>query len=121
MFARCIRLRCPQCGRGRIYERWNVVARQCPACGLDLRRREGDAWFVNYMLTGTVTGVILIAMFLIHATDYLIGQIAVAVAWLLLMIPTIPLRKAIALGFDVFIDQRTHARDGSPRRQEGEP
>ena len=41
--AAALRLRCPACGRGRLFTGWFTMHQRCPACGLDLRRAP-EAW-----------------------------------------------------------------------------
>jgi uncharacterized protein (DUF983 family) len=36
--------RCPRCGEGPLFERWNRVREECPACGLTYLLNQGDPW-----------------------------------------------------------------------------
>jgi len=40
LFARALRLRCPNCGRGRLFTSWLRMRSCCPVCGLELERSE---------------------------------------------------------------------------------
>lgn len=65
VLARALRLRCPRCGRARLFRGWFTMDDPCPACGLRYEREQGyfvGAIYVNYALTtavtlGTVLGV----------------------------------------------------------------
>jgi uncharacterized protein (DUF983 family) len=96
--------------RGEIYLRWNVVVDNCSVCGVDLRKREGDCWFLYYMSTAFLTGIIVGGMLLFQPSNLLWGGITVGCAWLVLLILTIPYRKALAMAFDFIIDQKTDLR-----------
>lgn len=38
------RQRCPRCGRGPLFERWNRVRERCPHCDLRYLLNQGDPW-----------------------------------------------------------------------------
>jgi uncharacterized protein (DUF983 family) len=38
--------RCPHCGRGALFIRWNKPFRHCPSCGFLYERDYGDVWWV---------------------------------------------------------------------------
>ena len=51
---RGLRLRCPRCGTGALFERWLTMRPACAACGLSFEREAGywvGAIYVNYALT----------------------------------------------------------------------
>ena len=53
---RALRLRCPRCGRGRLFAGWFTMHDKCSECGLDLRREPGfylGSIYINYGLTAT--------------------------------------------------------------------
>lgn len=57
---RSIRLRCPQCGKGRIYYAFSKMFRHCVFCGLVYERESGyflGAIYFNYGLTALVVTV----------------------------------------------------------------
>jgi len=38
------RKKCPQCGQGPLFQRWNRLHEHCPVCGLKYLENEGDLW-----------------------------------------------------------------------------
>lgn len=61
---RSLRLRCPRCGRGRLFAGWFRMEDRCSDCGLDLRREPGfylGSIYVNYGLTALVVTVVYVA------------------------------------------------------------
>lgn len=62
---RALFLRCPRCGKGRIYAGWFAMNPQCDSCGLEFEREQGyyvGAMYVNYGLTvliGLTVGIAL--------------------------------------------------------------
>ncbi len=65
MLWRGLRLRCPNCGRGRLFRRGYTMYDRCPVCGWKFEREEGywtGAMAVNLVVTElllTVAAVIL--------------------------------------------------------------
>jgi hypothetical protein len=49
LFARALRLRCPNCGRGRLFTSWLRMRSRCPVCGLELERGEEGYQVGSYM------------------------------------------------------------------------
>ena len=75
-----LRLRCPNCGQGRIFATWytsvlpNKVLRRCPHCGLPYYRESG------YFLGGMIVTYILTAFTLLAAYlfSFLVPRIRIA-------------------------------------------
>src|SRR5919204_3989417 len=62
---RALRLRCPRCGRSRLYESWFRMRERCAACGLRYEREQGyfvGAIYINYAATVAIGagGVLLL-------------------------------------------------------------
>ena len=121
VLSRALRLRCPRCGHGRLYDGWLSMQERCPACGLVYEREQGyfvGAMYVNYALTAGLGlgGVILL--------DQLVGlsltqQLLLAVP-VMLLAPILFFRHARSfwLGLEYFVsslDQRSMRR----RRRSG--
>jgi hypothetical protein len=58
------------------------------------------------MTTAGLTGLIVVVMLLIDVPNVLLGQIGVLVVWLFVILLTLPLRKAIAIGMDYYLEHR---------------
>jgi uncharacterized protein (DUF983 family) len=69
LFGRAIRLRCPNCGGGGIFQSWFRLRARCPTCRLPLERGEQGYQVGSYM-------------FNIIAAELLFGGILVGVLWL---------------------------------------
>ena len=57
---RALRLRCPRCGRGKLFVGWFRMPERCEECRLDFRREPGfylGSIYVNYGLTALVVTV----------------------------------------------------------------
>ena len=121
VLSRALRLRCPRCGHGRLYDGWLSMRERCAACGLVYEREQGyfvGAMYVNYALTAGLGlgGVILL--------DQLVGlsltqQLLLAVP-VMLLAPILFFRHARSfwLGLEYFVsslDQRSMRR----RRRSG--
>ncbi len=54
ILGRCLRLRCPRCGQGRLFARVFTLREQCPACALSFEPEQGyyvGAIYLNYAAT----------------------------------------------------------------------
>ncbi|MEX2088277.1 MAG: DUF983 domain-containing protein [Bacteroidota bacterium] len=96
--------RCPRCGEGPVFDRWNTLSVQCTVCGVGLKQRDGDCWFFMYMTTGFFTGVMIAAMFFIRPANVLFGQVAVGSIGLALIVATLPIRKSLAIALDFYLE-----------------
>jgi uncharacterized protein (DUF983 family) len=102
--SRGLHLRCPRCGEGRLFESWNRLRETCPVCGLDVERRLGDTWFFMYMSTAGLSGVLVVAMFLLRPRVVWVGQLVVCVAAVAVIGLSLPYRKGIAVALDYWIE-----------------
>jgi uncharacterized protein (DUF983 family) len=107
---RGLRLRCPQCGQGRLYANWVRMNHDCARCGLSFYRESGyyvGAMILNYV----VTAAIALATYLISlllpplwnaSTD------ARLMAWftyaILLCLALMPHARSLWLAFDYWIE-----------------
>lgn len=66
-----IRLRCPSCGRGRIFRKGFQTNRSCPVCGAPFERPgEGDFLMALIFAYAVAGGVVLTLIFALnHYTD----------------------------------------------------
>lgn len=58
VLGRGLRLRCPWCGRGRLFERWLRLRRYCTECGFRPDRGETDAFIGPYTVNLVVSELI---------------------------------------------------------------
>src|ERR1043165_9180326 len=94
---RGLRRRCPQCAHGRLLAGWYSLADQCPACNLPFSDDAGTTWGFMYYTTAFLTGLIIVGMFLIRPHSVVLGQIVVGFTAALVIIGSMPTRKALAI------------------------
>ena len=95
---RAIALRCPRCGRTRLYAGWFSMHERCAVCGLRYEREPGyfvGAIYVNYAATIVVAGGTVLVL------DWTIGltlaqQLAIGIA-LCVLFPVVFFRYARSL------------------------
>ncbi len=54
-----LRLRCPRCGQGGLYEKVFTMRKKCPECGLLYEREEG--YFTGAMVVGNMISGLIVA------------------------------------------------------------
>jgi uncharacterized protein (DUF983 family) len=64
LFARALRLRCPNCGQGRVLSSWLRMRPRCPVCGLKLERGEEGYQVGSYMFNIIAAELLFAAVFL---------------------------------------------------------
>jgi uncharacterized protein (DUF983 family) len=62
---RALRLHCPNCGGGPLFDSWLRMRRQCPACGLPTERGEDGYQVGSYMFNVIAAELIFAAVFLL--------------------------------------------------------
>ena len=97
--------RCPRCGAGRLFHGWHKLNERCAECGLVFERHAGDTWFFMYMTTAGLTGLLVVAMFLIRPRGVWRGQIAIAAAALVLIVLSLPVRKGLAVAISYLLER----------------
>ncbi len=105
--------RCPRCGQGKLYARWNILEQSCVSCGLDIERRGADTWFFTYMSTAFLTGLIILFMLLYSFTNYVLGHSVIITVWLVLIVFTLPYRKALAISIDYLLEKYSETIEGN--------
>ena len=63
LLGRALRLRCPRCGRGRMFRRWVHVLPECSHCHFRFERGEADAFIGAYTVNLIVSELIVVAAF----------------------------------------------------------
>jgi len=64
LFSRALRLRCPNCGQGRLFTSWLRMRERCPVCGLKLERGEEGYQVGSYMFNIVAAELVFAAVFL---------------------------------------------------------
>lgn len=116
--ASALRLRCPRCGRGRLFAGWFAMHPACERCGLNLRREPGfylGSIYINYGVTALATiGLygLLVLLCGLSAETALGVCLAVAV---LLPLWLFRYARAFLLAIDTSVNRETAASgaDGS--------
>src|SRR5258708_35651991 len=65
LFWRGLRLRCPRCGKGKIFRRGFTTFETCPNCGWRFEREEGywtGAMAVNLILSEIIVAIVVIPL-----------------------------------------------------------
>lgn len=65
LFARALRLRCPNCGQGRLFTSWFRMRERCPVCGLKTERGDEGYQVGSYMFNIVASELLFIALFII--------------------------------------------------------
>jgi uncharacterized protein (DUF983 family) len=68
LFARAFTLRCPNCGSKEIFGRRFAIRKECPACGLQVEREEGNftgSLTINLVVTQTAWVLFLVGTLLL--------------------------------------------------------
>lgn len=101
LLGRALRLRCPRCGEGKIFRRLLTYSEytHCPRCDLRYDPR-GESLAFMYVSTAFLTGVMIIAMLLMHPETIASGRMVVIPIALLLYLSTLPVRKALAIALN---------------------
>lgn len=110
--AAALRLRCPVCGRGRLFSGWFAMHPRCPACGLDLRRAPGfylGSIYVNYGVTALTT-LLLFGLLVLLAGWSAEGALAACLA-VAVLLPVWLFRyaRAILLAIDTSVNSEPAA------------
>jgi uncharacterized protein (DUF983 family) len=101
--------KCPQCGKGAIYQRWMKLHERCPVCGLKFLDNEGDLLgtllFVDRVLF-LIPLIVLIYFRVWHPNLTIFFIVGSVVIFLLLY--TMPNRNGISLAVDYLIRRRSN-------------
>lgn len=61
MIGRALRLRCPACGRGKMFRKWINLRDNCESCGFRFDRHEKDYFIGSYTINLIVSELIVVA------------------------------------------------------------
>ncbi len=116
---RALRLRCPHCGRGKLFDRWVRMRRRCHRCGLILERGEADYFIGAYLVNLIIAELIVVAAMLVVlvATWPAVPWQTMLWAIVFLTIPavvcTYPFSRSLWLAIDL-VFRPPEARDFAP-------
>ena len=116
MLSRAWRLRCPRCGRGRLFANWFRMPAECEACGLRFEREPGyflGSIYINYGLTAVLATLLYFALFF---GGWTAPQTALWIAAAFAVV--FPLwffryARSLWLGFDHFWDPTNEEQDAA--------
>lgn len=102
LVARALRLRCPACGRGRLFDGWFAMPAHCAVCDFRYEREQGyfvGAIYVNFAMT------VLVGLVPVVAADIAWGltigqQLAIALP-LMVIVPVMAFRWSRSLWLTV--------------------
>ena len=110
-----LRMRCPRCGQGRIYERGFTMHARCPVCDLRFEREPGYFIGALYLSYGMATLILLIGFGLLHLLlpDWDLGLLVLLVG--VLFLPLAPAVTRYARVIWMYFDRWAWpARPGQP-------
>jgi hypothetical protein len=113
---RSLRLRCPACGKGRLFRNLFAMHEACDHCQLPFRREPGfylGSIYVNYGLTALV---VIIAYPILLFGGYVDESILLGVSAVFVFVfPVLffPFARALWLGFDQYFDPDKGRKDKS--------
>jgi uncharacterized protein (DUF983 family) len=107
LLGRGLRLKCPRCGEGRLFEGWMQMPERCSGCGLKYERAPGyflGSAYINYGITALI---LMISYFVLHfGVGWTNTQLAFPLAAFCVIFPLWLFRyaRAIWLAFDCHFD-----------------
>lgn len=105
---RGLRRRCPACGEGMLFDGFYELKPRCPECRLVYEPSAGDTWWMTYIGSASVAGLMMLVVFLIRPPEGVLDKAVYLTAGLAILIGTLPHRKGLAVAIDFF------TRDWSP-------
>ena len=109
LLRRSIRLRCPVCGQGQLFQNWFRMSPDCTHCGAKFEREGGfflGSIYLNYGLTALVTAIFYpLCLFnrILDKTTLMVVCVAFAILFPLWFFRY---ARSLWLGFDHFADPR---------------
>lgn len=100
-----LRRRCPKCAKGGLFRRFFTLHDHCPTCGYDLEPADGDTWFFMYFSSAGIVGISFLYMFFFPPDSTAAGWLTVVPIAGVVMILSLPIRKALAIAIDFHLDR----------------
>jgi uncharacterized protein (DUF983 family) len=107
LLARGARRRCPQCGRGPLFKRLNVMHERCAVCGLRYLDNQGDLFGYLFVLDRALFILPLIA--LVFFRLYVPSSrwfYAIFALLMIALVSTLPQRTGISVAIDYLFRRR---------------
>jgi uncharacterized protein (DUF983 family) len=104
---RALRLRCPECGKGKLFHNWFTMPKKCSECGLKFEREPGyylGSIYVNYGLTAVLITIGNLAPFFLYQVDPTLLMYGSLVFLILFPALFFPFARALWLAFDLSWD-----------------
>lgn len=108
LLGRALRLRCPRCGKGKLFVSFFKMPNRCPECNFRIAREPGyylGSTYINYGITALILTIAVLGSFIVaHLTpDKIIWPLAI----FCLTFPLIIFRhsRALWLALDCHFDQ----------------
>lgn len=127
LFGRALRLRCPNCGKGKIFSSWLRMRERCPACGLELERGESGYQVGSYMFNIVGAELAFAAVFLgiVAATwptpPWTLLEYGGIVMMVIAPLVLFPFSKTLFLAFDLVFRPATREELLGPTPREPRP
>jgi uncharacterized protein (DUF983 family) len=109
LLGRALRLRCPLCGKGKLFRGWLAMHPECPHCGVTFEREPGfflGSIYINYGLTALIVSIaypVLLFNGFVAERPLLIVSLTFVVLFPLLIFRW---ARSLWLGFDQWRDPR---------------
>lgn len=71
LLKRILLVRCPRCGKGKLFRRWFTMYEHCPVCHLVYEREEGfytGAWAINLIISELLVAAFIVIVAIWAAT-----------------------------------------------------
>jgi uncharacterized protein (DUF983 family) len=71
LLKRILLVRCPRCGKGKLFRRWFTMYERCPVCHLVYEREEGfytGAWAINLIISELLVAAFIVLVAIWAAT-----------------------------------------------------
>lgn len=112
---RAIRLRCPVCGRGRLFRNWFLMHPTCSECGFRYERAPGyflGSIYFNYGLTTLIVIAAYLALFFTEALPQ--QQTLILLLAFSVLFPIVFFRwaRSLWMAFDHYVDPKPRDESG---------
>jgi uncharacterized protein (DUF983 family) len=107
LLGRALRLRCPNCGRGRMFTRWVIMRSRCERCHIRFDRGENDFFIGAYLVNligaelAVVAGMLLGVWIMWPDVPWRTIKFVLIPVAILFPLVTYPFSKAIWLALDL--------------------